>query len=97
MLKHVFLIFTVMLFKLRTATIEWVSDPNVNSSSHSVYNVSLTCGGDCFETTGLYNKSSVTFNQLSMGRAYKINVETFSKTGDLIVGATEFYSPGKCN
>ena len=86
-----------MVLKLRTATIEWVGYPYMNSSSHSVYNISLTCGGDCFETTGLYNKSSVTFKQLSIGRAYKINVETFSKTGDLIVGATEFYSPGKCN
>ena len=86
-----------MVLKLRTATIEWVGYPYVNSSLHSIYNVSLTCGGDCFETTGLYNKSSVTFTHLSMGRTYRVNVETFSKTGDLIVGATEFYSPGKCN
>ena len=89
------LYFKVMVLKLRTVAIEWVGHPNMNSSLHFVYNVSLKCGGNCIDTTGLYNKSSVTFTDLSMRRAYKIKVQALSKTDDLIVGAANFYSPDK--
>ena len=66
---------------------------NNSMRSSSGYNVSLKCGKDCFETARLYNKSSVTLRGLTMGKAYTVNVQGMTNNGDLIVGATKFYSP----
>ena len=89
--------FIVMVSKLSTATLRWMEYLHRNSSLHSSsgYNVSLKCGKNCFETTRLYNKSGVILRQLTMGKTYTANVQGLTKTGDLIVGATKFYSPGK--
>ena len=59
------------------------------------YNVSLKCGKECFEETRVYNKFSVTYSHLTIGRAYTVKIQALSKIGDLAIGAAEFYSPGK--
>ena len=86
-----------MVVQLNTATVRWRVYPQMNNSFVGTigYNVSLKCGKECFEETRVYNKSSVTFSHLTMGRAYTVKIQALSKIGDLAIGAVEFYSPGK--
>ena len=86
-----------MVVKLSTATVRCRVYPQMNNSFVSMagYNVSLKCGKECFEENRVYNKSSVTFSHLTLGRAYTVKIQASSNIGDLAIGAVEFYSSGK--
>ena len=82
-----------MNVKLNTATVRWVGHPDSNKTSTS-YNVSLKSGNQLHEIIRIYNKSSVTFLNMTMRRTYTVKIESFTKRGDLVVGSFLLYSPG---
>ena len=87
----------VMNVKLTTATVRWFGHPEMNTSflTGSGYNVSLKCGREHNKKMTVYNRSSVTFSNLTMGRPYTVKIQALNKMGDLATGAAWFYSPGK--
>ena len=70
---------------------------DVNGSFLSVpgYNISLTSGNESYPITRLYKKTTVTFSNLTMGRTYTASIQALTKKADLVIGAVDFYSPGK--
>ncbi|CAB4009330.1 fibronectin-like isoform X1, partial [Paramuricea clavata] len=87
----------IMNVKLTTATVRWLVHPDMNTSflTGCGYNVSLTCGKEYNKTMTVYNRSSVTFSNLKMGRPYTVKIQALNKMGDLAIGAAWFYSPDK--
>lgn len=93
----VFLVYILAVnVKLTTARIRWFWKIRMNTSrpTFSRYNVSLKSRNEYREITALYNKSSVMFSNLTMGKLYTVKVTAIAKNGDFAIAPVMFYSPG---
>ena len=67
---------------------------NYNHLNASSYNISLICENKYHDHVTLYDQFNVTFSNLTMEKAYTVNVQTFINISGLAIGAVTFYSPG---